>query len=139
MQPVKSHHYTELSLDLAFIVAHKVLSNTKASTRCQCFFCPLPPPQRLASGRLGGVEWLTLCDPLSSVKEKPPWLLHEELARACLLNRPLGPRGGMAERMHEIRSVQSPQLEKSGELMDASPEECLAAPGKHLSRLWMRF
>jgi hypothetical protein len=38
MQPVKSHHYTELCLDLAFIVAHRVLCNTKASTRCQCFF-----------------------------------------------------------------------------------------------------
>jgi hypothetical protein len=139
MQPVKSHHYTELSLDLAFIVAHKVLSNTKASTRCQCFFCRLPPRQRLASGRLGGVDWLTLCNPLSSVKEKPPRVFHEGLARVSLLNEPLSPRSGMAEQLHEIRSVQYLPIEKSVEFIDVSPEEDLAVPGRHLSRLWMRF
>jgi hypothetical protein len=85
-------------------------------------------------------DWLV--DPLrssSSVKEKPPWVLHEGLARASLLKGHLSPRGGMAERLHEIRSVQSPPIEESGEFMDVGPEEGLAAPGKHLSRLWMRF
>jgi hypothetical protein len=109
MQPAKSHHYTKLCLDLAFIVADKISSNTKASTRCQCFFCRFPPRQRLASGGLGGVDWLSLCDSLSTVKEKPPWVLHEGLAQASLLNGVLGPKA------------------------------YLAAPGKHLSRLWMRF
>jgi hypothetical protein len=85
------------------------------------------------------VDWLSLCDPLSSVKEEPPWVLHEGLAQASLLNGTLNPKDGMAEWLHEIRSVHSLPVEKSVEFIDVSPEEYLAAPEKHLSRLWMRF
>ena len=92
MQPAKSHHNTKLCLDSAFIVAHKVLSNTKASRRCQCFFCLFPPRQRQASGGLGRVEGLSLCDPLSSVKEEPPRVLHDGVAQASLLNGTLSPK-----------------------------------------------
>jgi hypothetical protein len=95
--------------------------------------------KRLASGGLSGVDWLSLCDPLSSVKEEPPWVLHEGLAQASLLNGTLNPKDGMAEWLHEIRSVHSLPVEKSVEFIDVSPEEYLAAPEKHLSRLWMRF
>jgi len=85
------------------------------------------------------VGWLSLCEPLSSAKEEPPWVLHERLAQASLLNGTPRPRGGMAKRLREIRSVHSLPVEKSVELIDLSPEEYFAAPGKHLSRLWMGF
>jgi hypothetical protein len=122
MQPVKSHHCTKLCLDLAFMVAHKILSNTKARPRCQCFFCRFPPRQRLglASGGLGGVDWLSLRDPLSGVKEEPPWVLHEGLAQASPLNGTLSARSGMAEWLREIRSFQSLPVEKSVETIDVS-------------------
>jgi len=73
------------------------------------FFCLFPPRQRQASGGLGRVEGLSLCDPLSSVKEEPPRVLHDGVAQASLLNGTL------------------------------SPKAYLAGPGKHRSRSWMRF
>ena len=95
--------------------------------------------RRLPSWGLGGIDWLSLCDPLPNVKEEPPWVLREGLAQSSLLNGVLSPRDGLAEWLHEITSVHSLPMEKSSEFIDISPEEYLAFPGKHLSRLWMRF
>ena len=95
--------------------------------------------KRMASEGLGGVDWLSLCDPLPSLKEEPPWVLHEGLGHASLLSATLSPKDGMEEWLHEIRLTGAPPEEKPGEFVDVSLEEYLAAPAKQLLRLWMRF
>jgi len=95
--------------------------------------------KRMASVGLGGVNWLGLCDPLSTLIEEPPWVLHQGLDQASLLGRTLGPKDGLQEWLNEIRSVHSLPPEKTVEFVDMSPEEYFGDPGKHLSRLWMRF
>jgi hypothetical protein len=95
--------------------------------------------KRMSSLGFGGVNWLSLCDPLPGLKEEPPWVLNEGLAQASLLSRILSPKAWMEEWLYEIRSVQPLPEERTLEFVDVSHEEYLAAPEKHLSRLWMRF
>ena len=82
---------------------------------------------------------MSLCDPLPSPKEEPPWVLREGLAQTFLLSTALSPKDGVEAWLHEIRSTDVPPEEKSGEFVDLSIEEYLASPAKHLSRLWIRF
>jgi len=95
--------------------------------------------KRMTSEGLGGVDWLSLCDPLPILKGEPPWALHEGLAQASLLSVALSPKDGVEDWLHEIRSTDAPPDEKSGVFVDLALEEYLAAPAKHLLRLWMRF
>jgi len=73
------------------------------------FFLSFSSSAKAGFRGLGRVDGLSLCDPLSSVKEEPPWVLHDGVALASLLNGTL------------------------------SPKAYLAGPGKHRSRSWMRF
>jgi hypothetical protein len=95
--------------------------------------------ERMASGGLGGINWLSLCDPLSNLNEEPPWVLHEGLAQASLLSRTLSRKEGLEEWFQDIRSVPALPEEEAVEFVDVSREEYFADPGKHLSRLWIRF
>lgn len=95
--------------------------------------------RRLGSGGLRELNWLSLCDPLPSAKEEPPWLLHEGLAQVSLLNGALSPKERVVEWLDHLRSVHPKPQEDSVEFIDVSPEEYLAAPKAHLVRLWMRF
>ncbi len=95
--------------------------------------------KRMASGGLGGVNWLSLCDPLSTLREEPPWILHRGLDRASFLNHNLNPKGWLKEWLSGIRSVHALPEEQVLGFIDLSPEEYLLAPTKHLWRLWGRF
>jgi hypothetical protein len=95
--------------------------------------------KRMFSEGLGEMEWLSLCDPLPSLQEEPPWALHEGLAQASLLSSTFSPKEGMEEWLREIRSTDASPEERTGAFIDISREEYFAEPAKHLSRLWMRF
>jgi hypothetical protein len=82
---------------------------------------------------------LSLCDPLSNLNEEPPWVLREGLAQASLLSRTLSPKEGLEEWLQDIRSVPALPQEKTVGFLDVSREEYFSDPGRHLSRLWMRF
>ncbi|MBU2497371.1 MAG: hypothetical protein KKE57_00570 [Proteobacteria bacterium] len=101
------------------------------------------PEEISASGRvlaeqgLEGVVWASLVDPEPILRRDPPWLLRPGLEQVGLLQEDLEPKRWVEDLLKEIQS--SGEAGKGREFIDLSPEEYLADPRKHLSRLWGHF
>jgi hypothetical protein len=93
--------------------------------------------KKFASQKLEGGVWFNLCDPEPGLYADPPWVIYPGLERAGLLDQHLNPKNWVEDWISLFKAVEP--SEKSGDFLDLSPEEYLADPEMHFSRLWHHF
>jgi hypothetical protein len=93
--------------------------------------------KRLAGKSLAGVIWLSLIDPEPRLYPQPPWGQRPGLEQVGLLNHGLEPKDWVESLLKEIRTTET--MHEVNDFIDLSPEEYLADPQTHLSRLWEHF
>ena len=93
--------------------------------------------KRLAGQSLAGVIWLSLIDPEPRLYPQPPWGQRPGLEQVGLLNHGLEPKDWVESLLKEIRTTETRY--EFNDFIDLSPEEYLADPQTHLSRLWEHF
>ncbi len=94
--------------------------------------------RKIAALGFDGLNWLSLCDPMSNLHEEPPWVLYKGLEKASPLSSSFSPKEGIAW-INEIGKVNPLGKAEAREFIDISREEYLADPELQFSRLWGRF
>jgi hypothetical protein len=92
--------------------------------------------ERMVHG-LSVSNWLSLTDPEPRIASNPPWSMRSGLESAGLLGYDLAPKEGEGPWLREVLSIEPSEVRD--DFIDISPEEYLADPATHFSRLWDHF
>jgi len=92
---------------------------------------------RLSRQGLKGVVWANLVDPEPPLLREPPWLLKAGAERLGLLRQDLEPKEWVERLFRELLSGRGDV--KGNGFIDLGPEEFMADPRTHLTRLWDHF
>ena len=91
----------------------------------------------LARQELAGMVWLSLTEPEPGLHDEPPWEKSPGLERSAVLDRGMEPMVWAEPLLAKVRAMEA--REEAFDFIDLSPQEYMADPPVHLSRLFDHF